>query len=319
MAAQKLCNVLSLAPAAFRACQCLRLEVCGDRELAFFPGIARGSAFPGFEYKTEAGAVAAALRFRPHHPDTEPESRSDPEGHSMNPEPAHPTALVSIRSLSRNLPRNPGMCATEEELGPDWVFVTKQDAAEAAGDGTAVGDSCGTAPASTRPEAAEAAAGAAARDRCGDVAASMRQGTAARGPEGSSWEDEPDRGDCPAVTWERCVDYCNGGPVFCPDAGAAQPGANIFVLATYVELGGAAAAVSCRVGAGRVVLCGTHPELAPHWLDKACGAQEEGVCEGVPRGSGQAAGVRAALAAGAPARRRFWDMLLSEAGVVGLH
>ena len=319
MADQKLCNMLCLVPAAFTACRCLRLEVCGDRELAFFPGIARGSAFPGFDYETEAGAVAAALRFRPPHPDTEPESRPDPVGHSMNPEPAHPTALVSGGSLNCNLPRNPGMRAIEEELGPDWVVVTKQDAAEAADDGTAVGDSCGMAPAGIRPEAAEAVAGAAARDRCGDGAASMGQGTAARVPEGSSCEDEPAREDCPGVTWERCIDYCNGGPVFCPDAGAAQSGAKFRVLASYVELGGAAAAVSCRVGAGRVVLCGTHPELAPHWLDKACGAQEEGVCEGVPRGSGQAAGVRAALAADAPARRRFWHMLLSEAGLVGLH
>ena len=39
--------------------------MCGERELAFFPGVARGSAYPGFDYETEAGAVAAALLFQP--------------------------------------------------------------------------------------------------------------------------------------------------------------------------------------------------------------------------------------------------------------
>ncbi|KAK4993643.1 biotin holocarboxylase synthetase [Elasticomyces elasticus] len=38
------------------------MEVCGDRELAFFPGIGRGLAFPGFVYHSEAGTRAAELR-----------------------------------------------------------------------------------------------------------------------------------------------------------------------------------------------------------------------------------------------------------------
>ncbi|KND86949.1 Biotin--protein ligase, partial [Tolypocladium ophioglossoides CBS 100239] len=38
------------------------LEVIGGRELAFFPGTCRGGAFEGFEYRTEKGARAAALR-----------------------------------------------------------------------------------------------------------------------------------------------------------------------------------------------------------------------------------------------------------------
>lgn len=32
------------------------LEVVGNRELGFFPGVCRGTIFPGFEYETEAGA-----------------------------------------------------------------------------------------------------------------------------------------------------------------------------------------------------------------------------------------------------------------------
>lgn len=39
-----------------------KLEVVGDRELAFFPGIARGCAFAGFVYHSEEGARAAELQ-----------------------------------------------------------------------------------------------------------------------------------------------------------------------------------------------------------------------------------------------------------------
>ncbi|GME57006.1 Biotin/lipoate A/B protein ligase [Neofusicoccum parvum] len=37
------------------------MEVVGDRELAFYPGICRGLAFPGFVYRSEAGGRAVAL------------------------------------------------------------------------------------------------------------------------------------------------------------------------------------------------------------------------------------------------------------------
>ncbi|PGH01581.1 biotin-[acetyl-CoA-carboxylase] ligase [Blastomyces parvus] len=39
-----------------------KLEVIGDRELAFFPGTCRGCAFPGFVYDSEDGARAAELK-----------------------------------------------------------------------------------------------------------------------------------------------------------------------------------------------------------------------------------------------------------------
>jgi biotin---protein ligase len=38
-----------------------RMEVVGDRELGFYPGICRGLAFPGFKYQSEAGARAAEI------------------------------------------------------------------------------------------------------------------------------------------------------------------------------------------------------------------------------------------------------------------
>lgn len=37
------------------------MEVVGDRELAFFPGICRGLAYPGFVYASEAGARAVEI------------------------------------------------------------------------------------------------------------------------------------------------------------------------------------------------------------------------------------------------------------------
>lgn len=39
-----------------------KLEVVGSRELAFFPGICRGSAFAGFQYNTEVGTRAAEVK-----------------------------------------------------------------------------------------------------------------------------------------------------------------------------------------------------------------------------------------------------------------
>ncbi len=40
------------------------LEVIGDRELAFYPGICRGLAYPGFVYGSEAGARAVGLNIQ---------------------------------------------------------------------------------------------------------------------------------------------------------------------------------------------------------------------------------------------------------------
>lgn len=37
------------------------MEVVGNRELAFYPGICRGSAFPGFTYDSEKGTRAAEI------------------------------------------------------------------------------------------------------------------------------------------------------------------------------------------------------------------------------------------------------------------
>lgn len=39
-----------------------KMEVVGSRELAFYPGICRGCAFPGFIYHSEAGARSVELK-----------------------------------------------------------------------------------------------------------------------------------------------------------------------------------------------------------------------------------------------------------------
>lgn len=38
------------------------MEVVGERELSFYPGVCRGSAFRGFMYGSEAGTRAAELK-----------------------------------------------------------------------------------------------------------------------------------------------------------------------------------------------------------------------------------------------------------------
>ncbi|XP_064603576.1 uncharacterized protein TC_0305-like isoform X2 [Liolophura sinensis] len=44
------------------------LEVCGERHLKFYPGQGIGPAYPGFEYKSNKGAVAASTDFSCHQP-----------------------------------------------------------------------------------------------------------------------------------------------------------------------------------------------------------------------------------------------------------
>ena len=150
--------------------------------------------------------------------------------------------------------------------------------------------------------------------------------------------------------WQRCRDYVNGGPMFlAADGGPAASHPGVRVLARYPELGGAAAALACRVGAGRAVLCGSHPELHPSWLDACSGEAGAGAeAEAGPGGSpaspaasnaaacvdtvaGRAAAaaaaaaplssaehvraVRAALGADQAGRWRLWCSLLCAAGL----
>ena len=42
-----------------------RLQVAGERELGFFPGLAKGGIYAGFDYASESGSRAAPLTFLP--------------------------------------------------------------------------------------------------------------------------------------------------------------------------------------------------------------------------------------------------------------
>ncbi|KAI8466414.1 MAG: hypothetical protein J3K34DRAFT_460907, partial [Monoraphidium minutum] len=129
------------------------------------------------------------------------------------------------------------------------------------------------------------------------------------------------------------LDYCNGGPFFLAPTGAADwgpeqlPGVDVIARYTGLPHGAlsrvrpavdsapppsspsaaaaataargdgvrqAVAAVRCRVGGGAAVLCGTHPELTPDWLDP-CGLTPLG-----PRGAGGGAAAVSASAVPAP-------------------
>jgi biotin--protein ligase len=161
------------------------IEVVGDRELGFYPGTARGSIYPGFDYQSEKGARAAPLKFKK---------------------------------------RNKSSSSSS----------------------TSSGNGC-------------------SNDNCSN---------------GS--------GD---ILWEECRDYLNGGPGFLVprnDNGDDWRGdgaatylslltssllpQNIEILATFSDhKDAAAAAVVCQVGLGCAVLCATHPELLPEWLDLPAG------------------------------------------------
>eukprot|EP00803_Ostreobium_quekettii_P006866 evm.model.scf_45.9 EVM.evm.TU.scf_45.9 scf_45:121074-122733(+) len=71
------------------------------------------------------------------------------------------------------------------------------------------------------------------------------------------------------AVWGSCHDYANGAPAFLPQGNSTWSGVNASVIARYQDFGNLAAAVRCDVGDGVAVLCGTHPELHPHWLDDA--------------------------------------------------
>lgn len=132
-------------------------------------------------------------------------------------------------------------------------------------------------------------------------------------------------------TWVRCLDYSNGGPKFLDAAGGqdlkqlADDG--IQVLARYCDPQheGAVAALRCRVSNGIAVLCGTHPEMDPYWMDPLYdsanpaalpqqsrpGVADDTAAAGGPPHMSHAARIKAQLEACQVAREQFWHMLLA--------
>lgn len=64
-------SYLGLCAGAYYACERVlfqpgtALAVCGDRELALFPGVAVGSVAPAFDYSSELGAQVCCLMAMP--------------------------------------------------------------------------------------------------------------------------------------------------------------------------------------------------------------------------------------------------------------
>ena len=119
----------------------------------------------------------------------------------------------------------------------------------------------------------------------------------------------PSHDRCPtsvddSTSWTRCRDYSNGGPYFDVNSvgDAAQP--SFEVLATYAEFKDRPAAVACSVSFGVAVLCGTHPELHPDWLQPSAGCSEATMQQHTV--------LHTALLEDHLLRRQFWRRLLHE-------
>ncbi|KAK9825113.1 hypothetical protein WJX74_010003 [Apatococcus lobatus] len=126
-----------------------------------------------------------------------------------------------------------------------------------------------------------------------------------------------------------------------PRANSDASSGQIKVLAHFNDFPGTPAAVQCRVGCGVAVLCATHPEMAPHWLQSACSCNQQlpgrssSSRSSSPRNSrwtdpqvDDAAGVakhpssqcnaclvRIRLEASKRERQNFWKMLLVQSGL----
>lgn len=151
-------------------------------------------------------------------------------------------------------------------------------------------------------------------DGCGDGGAAVSSADDQQGPiQDSSLGTGTDPSGSSGGVWDHCLDYCNGGPFFRSDGEEVEEGLGVSVLARYTGIGGRAAAVKCLVGKGVAVLCGTHPELSPHWLEAACRFEAEAAAASGNSKPGQAALVKSKLESSHDGRVRFWRMLLSEA------
>ena len=102
-----------------------KLEVVGERHLKFYRGTAAGAAFPGFDYESERGAVAAKIKYK-----------------NVAGELSTLCALALFHSLTRasvcyspirSLARSPGLgewttCLDYVNGGPYWMIDDTDDA-----------------------------------------------------------------------------------------------------------------------------------------------------------------------------------------------
>jgi biotin--protein ligase len=256
-------------------CAC-RLEVKGPRELAFFPGVARGPVYPGFKYESEAGAHAALIAFLPTAGESEPGGsdlqqpvlamRSDASG-------AEPAGIAgSSRRVLATQGDASGIC-------PDLQQPVLASGGGAPGGPPAGGPGHGSAPLCSADGSRSSTADdwALCRDYTnggpefvpystaggcsGGITAYLRSAAGSPFAEASSATD----------SWM----FANGNSTPATASSPRSMGplaenggthAAYEVLAVYPEKHSSLAAVRCRVGGGIAVLVGTHPELDPRWL-----------------------------------------------------
>ncbi|GLI59016.1 hypothetical protein VaNZ11_000841 [Volvox africanus] len=267
-------SYLGICAGAYYACRRVAfepggpLEVIGDRELGFFPGTARGAAYPGFDYSSERGACAAPLRFRPLPPARQSASTlaggssgvssggSGDESYSKaggikGGDDVIMTADVAPPRLSPYhlvLQAGDGAGSTDGEYDR-WVYcrdysnggpVFVLDAQPAPATKVVLSPPPSEQQQQLEGRVFEASSAPTTAASCGGAAAAASSRAGNGG--GGDTEDWP-----PAPSWNI------------PSASAER----VEALAIYPELGNALAAVRCRVGGGVAVLCGTHPEM-PH-------------------------------------------------------
>ncbi len=203
--------------------------MCGARELQFFSGTAVGSVAPGFRYETEAGAAALGVQF--------------------------------TRKLT--------WCGDGENSG--------------GGGGSGGGDGGGS-DGGNGQEAIEEVCLLFCRDACACCWCCFVWLLLYAMYHALSHTLSPPYPPPPPPTLflKQCVDYVNGGPAFVPPPPPPPPPPSApnttpatphhpkpwAPVAWYADTG-ALAAVCCKVGNGRAVLCGSHPELLPDWLTPA--------------------------------------------------
>lgn len=110
----------------------------------------------------------------------------------------------------------------------------------------------------------------------------------------------------------RCRDYINGGPEFILPA--LVDNTKYKVLARYLDKNEAVAAVSCKVGKGVAILCGTHPELDSLYLG-AVDSLEHIETDADVKSHNYIHELKEVLASNKLPRWEYWLSLLHEAGL----
>ena len=286
------CSLPACLPRVF-----CRLEVVGDRELAFFPGAGVGSIYAGFQYESEAGAVAAPLRFRDRETELEAAAATDAAAGASGG-----GAGVGGSGAANGSTSGSGSSAA---LGGG-----KNRSGPAADGSSASGDVSSSERQRWKESVDYVNGGPGFRLLSGaplpTALLAAQQHTQGRQAPARLPAEQPDL-QPPAQQQQQQPSEQQAGT----DGQHQHQLAGIQLLAVYPEHRDAAAALLCHVGArgGRAVLCSSHPELHPSWLSgrapaPACSSSIAGSDSsggGGSRGGGCAAAAQQAAPAAAAA------------------